>query len=631
MFSLAAFAIFVGVAATYEFPGPAPPDRNVGAQIVANIGPNGLRTSAQPYADIIVPGAVVAAPYLEDVYNYTWTRDAALTLQYLVELYERDLNQQLKNIIEEYRYLQPILMNLDTPAFHRPSPMVFETGETLGEAKYNVDGTPYLGDWCRPQGDGPASRANALMRYAQWALDNNEREYIRHYHWPIIRNDLNFIVSWWNESMCDLWEETQGYSFYTRMVQYKALLFGLNIAKDLGVSDDNPSVVKWVQIAPNMRCSFESFWQPEYNHIIANREAPNDRTQMAMDTVLASVHVFDPAQGCDPGVFTPCSDKALRNFKRVEDEFRYYAEYKINEGIPEDKPVHLGRYAEDDYKGGNPWYLLMFGAAEFLFDAAIVWDQLGKIEVTEISLPFFQQHVGNITVGMYSAEDEEFDFIVEKVRNYGYQYLMLGNSMIPAHSDGINEQYSRDTGKPCSVRHLTWSYTAYGTARDRAFGILDRPWFASGPAQDSADQIKPQDQCDLGSLASDFNWDNPEFGYPPLVAKEKKPSSPPLEKEDTQDDDRLKARSMVTTSKVENDSSDYNATGGEVPEASTADVEDTATEENGSGEATTSCTTISPSEPTPSEPKVEDAGTAFLGPSVVVLTCAIGLAAAFLT
>lgn len=40
----------------------------------------------------------------------------------------------------------------------------------LGEPKYRVDETPYNEDWGRPQADGPALRATALIAYARWLL-----------------------------------------------------------------------------------------------------------------------------------------------------------------------------------------------------------------------------------------------------------------------------------------------------------------------------------------------------------------------------------------------------------------------------------------------------------------------------
>jgi len=69
------------------------------------------------------------------------------------------------------------------------------------------------------------------------------------------------------------------------------------------------------------------------------------------NTVLASIHNFDPYAGCDAVTFQPCSDIALSNLKVYVDSFRKI--YDINTGIPADKAVATGRYPEDVYQGGN--------------------------------------------------------------------------------------------------------------------------------------------------------------------------------------------------------------------------------------------------------------------------------------
>lgn len=40
----------------------------------------------------------------------------------------------------------------------------------LGEAKFHVDSTEFTGDWGRPQRDGPALRAAALIAYGKWLV-----------------------------------------------------------------------------------------------------------------------------------------------------------------------------------------------------------------------------------------------------------------------------------------------------------------------------------------------------------------------------------------------------------------------------------------------------------------------------
>jgi glucoamylase len=75
------------------------------------------------------------------------------------------------------------------------------------------------------------------------------------------------------------------------------------------------------------------------------------RSGIDANTVLASIHTFDPAAGCDPTTFQPCSDKALANLLVYVDSFR--SVYAINAGIPENHAPATGRYQEDVYFDGN--------------------------------------------------------------------------------------------------------------------------------------------------------------------------------------------------------------------------------------------------------------------------------------
>ena len=75
------------------------------------------------------------------------------------------------------------------------------------------------------------------------------------------------------------------------------------------------------------------------------------RSGIDSNTVLASIHLFDPTAGCDAATFQPCSDVALSNLKVYVDSFRTI--YPINSGIADNAAVATGRYPEDVYYGGN--------------------------------------------------------------------------------------------------------------------------------------------------------------------------------------------------------------------------------------------------------------------------------------
>jgi glucoamylase len=191
---------------------------------------------------------------------------------------------------------------------------------------------------------------------------------------------------------------------------------------------------------------------------------------------LTSIHTFDPAVGCDAVTFQPCSDKALANHKAYVDSFR--SVYAINSGIAQGKAVAVGRYSEDVYYNGNPWYIGNFAAAEQLYDALYVWKQAGSITVTQLSLPFFKDLIPSIAAGTYvKGSSSTYQSILDAVSTYADDFINVAAKYTP--SDGsLAEQFDRNTGKPTSAADLTWSYAAFLTAAERRAGVVPAGWSA---------------------------------------------------------------------------------------------------------------------------------------------------------
>lgn len=306
----------------------------------------------------------------------TWSRDSALTLKILVDILIAG-DASLQPTIERYITAQAKLQ-----AIYNPSGDLSD-GAGLGEPKFNADGTAFTGAWGRPQRDGPALRATALITYARWLIANGKGDGIETgvtangttsaaangttsemvdpiaLLWPVISNDLNYVGQYWNQTGFDLWEETSGSSFFTIAVQHRALVEGNAFAQQI-----KKSCPGCVSEAPQILCFLQSFWNGDY--INANINEDNGRSRKDANTLLGSIHTFDPAAGCDDSTFQPCSSRALANHKIVTDSFRSI--YKINAGIPKGEAVAVGRYPEDVYQGkaiiepnelANPWYVLV--------------------------------------------------------------------------------------------------------------------------------------------------------------------------------------------------------------------------------------------------------------------------------
>ncbi|KAJ5937058.1 glucan 1-4-alpha-glucosidase [Penicillium verhagenii] len=420
--------------------------------ILDNIG------SAGEYATTVDSGIVIASPSLDSPdYYYTWTRDSALTLKCLVDLF-RNGDTSLLPIIEEYIDAQAYIQTVSNPSGS------LSGGAGLGEPKFNIDETAYTGSWGRPQRDGPALRATALISFGQWLVSNGYTTTATNIVWPIVRNDLSYVAEYWNQTGYDLWEEVSGSSFFTIAVQHRALVEGSKFAALVG-----SSCTYCDSQAPQVLCFLQSFWTGSY--ILAN--FGSSRTGKDSNTLLGSIHTFDPQAACDSTTFQPCSSRALANHKVLTDSFR--SVYTLNSGIAEGTAVAVGRYPEDSYYNGNPWFLCTLAAAELLYDALYQWNNIGSLTIDSTSLAFFTDLYSSAATGTYSSSSATYSSIVSAVKTYADGYVAIVETW--ASSNGsMSEQFSKTTGAQLSARDLTWSYAALLTANNRRNSVVPAPW-----------------------------------------------------------------------------------------------------------------------------------------------------------
>lgn len=242
--------------------------------------------------------------------------------------------------IDDYVSAQALLQTVVNPSGD------LTDGSGLGEPKFEANGTAFTGPWGRPQRDGPALRATALIAYSRWLIANGRQSNVSASIWPIIANDLSYVGQYWNRTGFDLWEEVDGSSFFTTAVQHRALVEGQALAEQIG-----KSCPACISQAPQVLCFLQSFWNGAF--ITSNINTQSSRNGRDANSILGSIHTFDPEATCDDITFQPCSSRALANHKEVTDSFRPI--YGINAGIPKGAAVAVGRYTEDVYMGGNPW------------------------------------------------------------------------------------------------------------------------------------------------------------------------------------------------------------------------------------------------------------------------------------
>ncbi|PPQ72654.1 hypothetical protein CVT26_004320 [Gymnopilus dilepis] len=430
------------------------------AGLLANIGPSGAKSSGAK------AGIVIASPSTTNPdYLFTWTRDSALVFKVIADQFTTGQDSSLRTHIDQYFTAQQALQQVSNPSG------TVSTGG-LAEPKFNIDGTAFTGPWGRPQRDGPALRATALITYANWLIANSNTTFVTNSLWPVIKLDLDYVSTYWNQSTFDLWEEVDSSSFFTTAVQHRALREGAALASKIGQS----SVVSgYTTQAGNILCFLQSYWNPSGGYITAN--TGGGRSGKDANTALASIHTFDPTAGCDAVTFQPCSDKALSSLKVYVDSFRSI--YGVNSGIASNAAVATGRYPEDVYFNGNPWYLTTAAVAEQLYDALIVWKQQGSITVTSTSLAFFKQFSSSITAGTYASSTSTYTSLISAIQNFADGFLAINAKYTPSNG-GLSEQFDKNSGSPLSAADLTWSYASALTAFAARGGFTPASWGAKG-------------------------------------------------------------------------------------------------------------------------------------------------------
>jgi glucoamylase len=139
--------------------------------------------------------------------------------------------------------------------------------------------------------------------------------------------------------------------------------------------------------------------------------------------------------------------------------------------------VAVGRYPEDVYYSGNPWYLNTLAASEILYDALYVWRKQKFITVTAVSQPFFHDHLPSLKIGTYDAESPTYITILASISAYADGFMEIV-ARYAARNGSLSEQFDKQDGTPLSAHDLTWSYAAFLTAAARRQSVVPRSWGA---------------------------------------------------------------------------------------------------------------------------------------------------------
>ena len=220
----------------------------VSARDVVKVRP-GLGQTVRPVAGSIVASRVLGAYDPDPDYFFHWFRDSAIVIDAVRLLYEtRELGAEALTHFVDFVRFSLSLGELDGRALTTstlwrknvtPDFVQFLRGEDLAEVsgdtvyadtRVNPDGTLDVLRWNRPQHDGSALRALAVLRWLRTlaptrspddtvsaTLADAER---------LLRIDLAFTAARWREPSFDIWEEELGHHYFTLRVSAAALREG---------------------------------------------------------------------------------------------------------------------------------------------------------------------------------------------------------------------------------------------------------------------------------------------------------------------------------------------------------------------------------------------------------------------
>ncbi|KAI8838686.1 Six-hairpin glycosidase-like protein [Chytridium lagenaria] len=368
---------------------------------------------------------VVAAPKIQpprppgepvpQSYFYHWTRDAALVMDLVNELY--------KNGDATYAALSRKLQGV--PAL---------TG--LGEPRFEVsDGRGNTDQWCRPQQDGPALRAylangGSLSRVI--SLYNSTSL-------GVIKPDLDYTSL--NSSVvsgCDLWEENTGLHFFTQMVDRRALKEGAEFALFLG---DTAFAKVCSDAAAALDTQVLKYWNAQLKTLTTTVDSTK---YLDAAIVLGVIHGYN-----GDGVYSPADDKVLNTVYQLS--LGFIAEYPLNYKNRTDaagRPYNGVSSAVPNLS--SPWYLTTAAVAELYYRAASQYLLVGSLTVTELNRPFF---ISPRPAGLQIGLGDE----------YMRRVIVHGDSGVK-----FGEQFDRENGKANAkgAAELTWSFAAILTASE---------------------------------------------------------------------------------------------------------------------------------------------------------------------
>lgn len=350
-------------------------------------------------------GIIIASPSEDPPYKYHWIRDSALVMRTIVDMYDKTKDpiyfQSILNYIENESKLQKL-----------------KTLSGLGEPKYNINCTAFNGNWGRPQNDGPALRGIILFKLID-IISYKYETIIKQLVLPIIIEDIQYILNNYRKVSFDIWEEKEGWHFYTRMVQAKFLKEAIRYKKLLEHDIDIEllcesykgllSDLKDHLNGTNIISSFD-----EKGKIIKYEDAAN---------ILAFCHInydSDILNVVPLEYINHTCDTLINAFRK-----------KYNN----DELNLIGRYIDDKYYNGHIWILCSLALGQVYFEL------------------YKNRNITNYNSPMHRSHSNPNNNYIEIANGILEKILTLDPNLI------LPEQFNPNTSEFISAEKLTWNYS----------------------------------------------------------------------------------------------------------------------------------------------------------------------------
>ena len=305
------------------------------------------------------------------------------------------------------------------------------------DVKFNTDGTVFSGPWGRPQNDGPASRAGVRVDYANWLMSKGrtaeaQQLYKSNMAWGGIKWELDWVRTSWSVTSFDVWEECNGYHFYTLMMARKALYKGAVLAYSL---QDYDFALELLFQAANINQAIPQHFDDKNGMIfpMINTVCADDRQSMDIAVQLATIYgdiepklmqdVRGITQAWYNGMCASGADQRCPTIKSYLDNWAQYGtqywtqpkahhhyhlfslwnlskwsqqNFQIGSWTPTLKENVIARYAWDRYDGygtsrGNPWIISSMTASQVWNRAVQYFRPNAQVDQFEPNYTFYPQ------------------------------------------------------------------------------------------------------------------------------------------------------------------------------------------------------------------------------------------------